>query len=1506
VAAQSQTTVKALGLNINPNFLDLPNGSLVVANDVIIRRENVIESRRGLSDWSDDIGTSVNRMNQLFQYKDRILTNYSNKLAFESGTYTTGNKAIFDIFDGAFSPPGDYRMRAIEANKNFYFTSSNGIKKISARTADDFSTSSGYIRDAGAVKAIDFTTTLSLLQGETGGFLPVNSAVAYRIVWGYKDVNDNLILGAPSSRNVVYNYGGNAIVLDFNTLLTKLDLIGGTTGSGLITDTDFYSTLEQSLNASGIDLKNAVVNLAEKLDNNLLFADDNSTPGAAPLTYDEISMDNAGIVTVTFSAGDPTDYISVGDSIEFTGLSVGSGATDISIFNGEQTVTFVDTTSIKFIYQRFNANVGDISPAETINAGATLNSYAYQSIVNRGDGNAFSVSLEETPIDSPPTAGQLQTISNTILRMVARLAEELPDVISAAVIADYITPFTLTESGNVDLNISIPTDSQGNTLSSDYFMQIYRTNVFNANNGSQFDNQILGITIIPDDEMHLVYEYFPTTTDYSNGYILYEDTYPDELAQNNTPLYTNPVTGDGILQSNDIPPYAQDITFFKNYTFYANTKTRHLIANLQLIGVDNIVSGDKITIANVNTSSTYTFVDGVLQVTRYTVTAASAAALKTAIEGNYFDVNSANDLAAYRFWYNYDGATTAPAANGRILVAIDLITGDTVDLAIERTADVINNLIFDFTATFDTGANTFTITNVDAGTSVAPTIGNISGSNLAVSVTTTGVGEDVATGQVLVARTASAATNIDLTARSFIRIINGNATSPVYAYYISGENSAPGQISLESKVLSDTPFYVIASGTQFNSGTQGIGTSFTPDISPIHVVPALVGNIIDGPTGYVTLTTPTAHGLQNGFQVIITNSNSDPIVDGIYTVYNVTPTTFDILHSALTTDGTKFSWELTSDSVVSNNSTKPNRVYYSKFSQPEAVPLLNYFDIGPEDQSVLRIFPLRTSLFVFKEDGVYRIAGEVAPFTVQLFDSSCIMIAPDTLDVTENNLYCWTTKGITNVTESGTAEISTPVDIDILRLATYPQFKTVTWGVGYNSDNSYTVFTNKEITDEVATIGYRFSTLTNTWTNVVRSQTCGIIKTDGDVLYTGSGVDNIINKERKSFTRTDYADKDFELTIQPNFVTEGGTIIQFPDVSDIDIGDVLYQNQYLTIYKYNMLLQKLDIDPGVSDDDYFDTLEASIGDNMRTKLEELALKLDADPGVNQTTFFDHIDTKTLTVLDNSINNPTVVSISSVTELVLDRVVLLSGTQSPSSIPEITGEFVIGDTGVWGVATTFTIPVSVTTDGGTGLTAETQDEDFRDIEACFNAIIDMLNNDSGVSFTNYSPITENTPIEAVVIAVNNISKKVTLNITGQWIQGPVSCYKAIPCQVLYSPLTFGDVLKYKQIFEATAMFSNTAFTQAKLGFSSDLKPNFVSVNFSNYGNGIFGSYSNPGFGFGYFGGGGNAKPFRTFVPRHAQRCRFINMRFDHRVAREGIALYGVTLTGNLAESTRAYR
>ena len=88
----------------------------------------------------------------------------------------------------------------------------------------------------------------------------------------------------------------------------------------------------------------------------------------------------------------------------------------------------------------------------------------------------------------------------------------------------------------------------------------------------------------------------------------------------------------------------------------------------------------------------------------------------------------------------------------------------------------------------------------------------------------------------------------------------------------------------------------------------------------------------------------------------------------------------------------------------------------------------------------------------------------------------------------------------------------------------------------------------------------------------------------------------------------------------------------------------------------------------------------------------------------------------------------------------------------------------------------------------------------------------------------------------------------------------------------------------------------------LSFSSDLLPAFNDIAFTGDGGGLFG---NDTFGGGFFGGESNSVPFRTYIPRNCQRCRYLLVKFKHQTAREQYSMYGITLVGR-PFSTRAYR
>jgi hypothetical protein len=296
-------------------------------------------------------------------------------------------------------------------------------------------------------------------------------------------------------------------------------------------------------------------------------------------------------------------------------------------------------------------------------------------------------------------------------------------------------------------------------------------------------------------------------------------------------------------------------------------------------------------------------------------------------------------------------------------------------------------------------------------------------------------------------------------------------------------------------------------------------------------------------------------------------------------------------------------------------------MYYSKFQQPEAVPIVNKFLVGPKDKPIVRILPLRTGLMIFKEDGIYRLTGTNGQFTIDPFDNSAIILAADSAVVLNNQIYMFSTQGVVTVTDTGVNVISRPIEDQLNKVqAPLYNYKNATFGVAYESDRAYLLWTVTNQNDTISTQCFRFNTFTTAWTRWPISKSCGLVKFDEQRLYLGAGDGNFIEQERKNLDRTDYADREFGLLIPASsIVSEQEIILSSSD--NVSEGDVLFQTQYLTISQFNQLLKMLDSDVGVGYDDYYDTLVALPGTNLRDALDDLANKLDTDPLLNSTTFF---------------------------------------------------------------------------------------------------------------------------------------------------------------------------------------------------------------------------------------------------------------------------------------------
>ena len=242
------------------------------------------------------------------------------------------------------------------------------------------------------------------------------------------------------------------------------------------------------------------------------------------------------------------------------------------------------------------------------------------------------------------------------------------------------------------------------------------------------------------------------------------------------------------------------------------------------------------------------------------------------------------------------------------------------------------------------------------------------------------------------------------------------------------------------------------------------------------------------------------------------------------------------LWAAVSSNGAFFSPTLpvSGTDVQSTNEARANRIYISKPDQPDAVPLLNYLDVGSEDAEILRVIALRDSTFIFKEDGIFRLIGEdITSFRVSLYDNTAILKGIDTADTLNNQVFCFTTQGVTSVSDSGVEVISRPIEGELIQGSSdaYVNFDSISFGVGYESERKYILYVPTQIADTYATQAHVYNTFTKAWTRWVENRTCAIVNPGDDRLYTGQGDVNNVRQERKSFFVTDYTEDEFAVTI---------------------------------------------------------------------------------------------------------------------------------------------------------------------------------------------------------------------------------------------------------------------------------------------------------------------------------------------------------------------------------------
>jgi hypothetical protein len=243
----------------------------------------------------------------------------------------------------------------------------------------------------------------------------------------------------------------------------------------------------------------------------------------------------------------------------------------------------------------------------------------------------------------------------------------------------------------------------------------------------------------------------------------------------------------------------------------------------------------------------------------------------------------------------------------------------------------------------------------------------------------------------------------------------------------------------------------------------------------------------------------------------------------------------------------------------STNDVNPNRIYFSKTQQPEAVPILNYLDAGVATDPIYRIIPLRDSVFVLKANAIFRIIGEdPTSLRISLFDNTVSLIATESAVEMNNQIYCYTDQGMCAVSDNGIQIISRQIEDQIQQAEILSNFQTLSFGVSYEVDRKYIFYCKKIETDTYPTHAYVFNFFTNAWTKYINNRSCGI--TFDNKLYMG-GVDGYIYRERKQLNSSDYVDDVYNVTIN----SIAGNVITLASATNVAVNMVLSKGNIFSV-----------------------------------------------------------------------------------------------------------------------------------------------------------------------------------------------------------------------------------------------------------------------------------------------------------------------------------------------------
>jgi len=179
------------------NSFEVPDGALEVALNVTVGNDFIISKRRGYYRYFTPI---TGTLKGLEKYERTLMAFYTDKVSHFADSGTAPNEVGSETVNGletgvTVSITGDRVPRTMQASENLYFTTISGVKKLTSFDST--------VANASSPPGADLTAVF--VPGSVASWFGPGLAVSYRVLFGRKDANDNLILGAPSDVATIAN-----------------------------------------------------------------------------------------------------------------------------------------------------------------------------------------------------------------------------------------------------------------------------------------------------------------------------------------------------------------------------------------------------------------------------------------------------------------------------------------------------------------------------------------------------------------------------------------------------------------------------------------------------------------------------------------------------------------------------------------------------------------------------------------------------------------------------------------------------------------------------------------------------------------------------------------------------------------------------------------------------------------------------------------------------------------------------------------------------------------------------------------------------------------------------------------------------------------------------------------------------------------------------------------------------------------------------------------------------